>query len=72
MQNYLSILQYVKLSFVQGVDNIYTQHEPYITAVLLDQLIKGKLRDSQWPACPIPSVEPRYTGYSLNKTPNAT
>lgn len=45
---------------MQGVDNIYTQHEPYITAVLLDQLIKGKLRDSQWPAFPIPGVEPRY------------
>ena len=49
---------------MQGVDNIYTQHEPYITAVLLDQLIKGKLRDSQWPACPIPSVEPRYAHWT--------
>ena len=46
---------------VQGVDNIYTQHEPYITAVLLDQLIKGKLRYSQWPACTIPGLDPRHT-----------
>lgn len=56
------LFEYIRvLSFVQGVDNIYTQHEPYITGVLLDQLIKGKLRDTHWPAlCPIPSVEPRY------------
>ncbi|PKU27250.1 vacuolar protein sorting-associated protein 45 [Limosa lapponica baueri] len=31
-----------------GVENVYTQHQPLLQETL-DQLIKGKLKDSQFP-----------------------
>ncbi|VDN00717.1 unnamed protein product [Thelazia callipaeda] len=33
---------------LKGVENIYTQHEPYITE-LIDSLLKGRLSDSTYP-----------------------
>ena len=33
---------------MQGVENIYTQHKPLV-AILLDQMIKGKLKESSYP-----------------------
>lgn len=33
---------------VQGVENMYTQHQPLLHDTL-DQLIKGRLKDSQFP-----------------------
>src|SRR5262245_11909415 len=36
---------------VQGVENVYTQHVPYM-AKILDQLAKGRLRDSEFPTIP--------------------
>lgn len=32
----------------QGVENVYTQHQPLLNDTL-DQLIKGRLKDSQFP-----------------------
>lgn len=34
--------------FAQGVENVYTQHQPLLHDTL-DQLIKGRLKDSQFP-----------------------
>jgi vacuolar protein sorting-associated protein 45 len=33
---------------IQGVDNVYTQHSPHL-AQTLDQLIRGRLKDSTYP-----------------------
>lgn len=33
---------------LKGVENIYTQHEPYITE-LIDSLSKGRLSDTAYP-----------------------
>ena len=33
---------------LQGVENIYTQHKPLLQS-LLDQLIKGRLKESAYP-----------------------
>lgn len=33
---------------LKGVENVYTQHQPLLQEIL-DQLIKGKLKDSQYP-----------------------
>ncbi|KAI1230010.1 Vacuolar protein sorting-associated protein 45, partial [Lamprotornis superbus] len=33
---------------LQGIENVYTQHQPLLQETL-DQLIKGKLKDSQYP-----------------------
>jgi hypothetical protein len=32
----------------QGIENIYTQHQPYLVE-LLDQLVNRKLRDTAYP-----------------------
>ncbi|XP_010180004.1 PREDICTED: vacuolar protein sorting-associated protein 45, partial [Mesitornis unicolor] len=36
------------LKGLKGVENVYTQHQPLLQETL-DQLIKGKLKDSQYP-----------------------
>ena len=55
--NYLIIFLYAysSLSLIssppslsQGVENVYTRHKPYLVDVL-ENLIKGKLRESQYP-----------------------
>ena len=33
---------------LKGVENIYTQHAPYL-AEILDQMVKSKLKESQYP-----------------------
>lgn len=38
----------VILLYFQGVENIYTQHTPLISETL-DSLVKGKLKDTQFP-----------------------
>ncbi len=38
----------IDLIYSQGVENIYTQHKPLVQD-LLDQLIKGKLREGAYP-----------------------
>lgn len=36
------------LKGLKGIENVYTQHQPLLQETL-DQLIKGKLKDSQYP-----------------------
>ncbi|KJE90359.1 vacuolar protein sorting-associated protein 45 [Capsaspora owczarzaki ATCC 30864] len=45
-----SIISFTKkaLKGLKGVDNIFTQHEPYLVEVL-DSLMKNKLKDQQFP-----------------------
>lgn len=45
----------------QGVENVYTQHQPLLHETL-DQLIKGKLRDSQFPYLGPNTLRDRYGG----------
>lgn len=33
---------------MKGVENIFTQHTPYLTEIL-DQMVKSKLKESQYP-----------------------
>lgn len=40
--------QYCVAFFTQGVENVYTQHQPLLQETL-DQLIKGKLKDNRYP-----------------------
>ncbi len=35
--------------YIQGVDNVYTQHVPLIKD-LLEQLLRGKLKDTLYPS----------------------
>ncbi len=35
---------------LQGVENVYTRHKPYLVE-LLDSLIKGRLKETQYPYC---------------------
>ena len=34
--------------YLQGVENVYTQHKPLLFSIL-DQLIKGKLKEASYP-----------------------
>lgn len=44
---------------LQGVENVYTQHQPLLQETL-DQLIKGKLKDSQYPYLGPNTLRDRY------------
>uniref|UniRef100_A0A667YDC1 Vacuolar protein sorting-associated protein 45 n=1 Tax=Myripristis murdjan TaxID=586833 RepID=A0A667YDC1_9TELE len=45
---------------LKGVENVYTQHQPLLHDTL-DQLIKGRLKDSQFPYLGASSLRDRYT-----------
>lgn len=47
------------LIFLQGVENVYTQHQPLLHETL-DQLIKGKLKDNQYPYLGPSTLRDRY------------
>lgn len=50
----------VKKSFtiLQGVENVYTQHKPLLYS-LLDQLIKGKLKEGAYPYLGVSQLKDR-------------
>uniref|UniRef100_A0A8C4ZU69 Vacuolar protein sorting-associated protein 45 n=1 Tax=Gadus morhua TaxID=8049 RepID=A0A8C4ZU69_GADMO len=48
------------LKGLKGVENVYTQHQPLLQDTL-DQLVKGKLRDAQFPYLGASSLRDRYT-----------
>uniref|UniRef100_A0A8C5TDL4 Vacuolar protein sorting-associated protein 45 n=1 Tax=Malurus cyaneus samueli TaxID=2593467 RepID=A0A8C5TDL4_9PASS len=49
------------LKGLKGIENVYTQHQPLLQETL-DQLIKGKLKDSQYPYLGPNTLRDRYTG----------
>ncbi|NXJ05390.1 VPS45 protein, partial [Odontophorus gujanensis] len=49
------------LKGLKGVENVYTQHQPLLQETL-DQLIKGKLKDSQYPYLGPNTLRDRYVG----------
>ena len=46
----------------QGVENIYTQHKPLLQ-LLLEQLIKGRLREAAYPYLGTSQLKDRYHSY---------
>uniref|UniRef100_A0A8B9KDM7 Vacuolar protein sorting-associated protein 45 n=1 Tax=Astyanax mexicanus TaxID=7994 RepID=A0A8B9KDM7_ASTMX len=50
---------------LKGVENVYTQHQPLLHDTL-DQLIKGRLKDSQFPYLGPSSLRDRFVRYCLN------
>ena len=55
------------LHLPQGVENVYTQHKPLLYT-LLDQLIKGKLKEASYPYLGTGQLKDRY--YMLFKNKN--
>lgn len=49
----------------QGVENVYTQHQPLLHDTL-DQLIKGRLKDSQFPYLGASSLRDRFLSLTHN------
>lgn len=45
---------------LKGVENIFTQHTPLLGDIL-DQLVKGKLKESQYPFLSASDARERYT-----------